>query len=84
MTRTALRAAELTETGFQTETLPRKEGSMSESDSTEVFRKAHELEHAHGLNAFSYAARQAERALVAGETDEHAFWQRVAAALRPR
>src|SRR5258708_38803966 len=57
---------------------------MSEPDSVEVFRKAHELEHAHGLNAFSYATRQAERALAAGETDEHAFWKRVAAALRPR
>jgi hypothetical protein len=58
--------------------------SEPQPEYVEVFRKAHELEHAHGANAFTYAVRKAERALAAGEMDEHAFWNAVAASLKPR
>lgn len=57
---------------------------MSEPDSLEVGRKAHELEHAHGPTAYRYADRQAQQALEAGETDEHSFWKAVANSIRPR
>jgi hypothetical protein len=57
---------------------------MSEPDNLEVGRRAHELEHAHGPTAYRYADRQAQRALEAGEADEHAFWKAVANSIRPR
>jgi hypothetical protein len=54
-------------------------------DYAEVGRKAHELAHTNGAwNAFTYANRQAQRALATGETDEHAFWKAVADSLKPR
>ena len=62
-----------------------KEIGMSEPDFLEISRKAHELVSAHGgWNAYTHAARQAERALAAGETEEHDFWKAVAASLKPR
>ena len=50
----------------------------------EVRRMSYELSVAHGRSALSYATKQAERALVEAEPDEHAFWSAVAASLTPR
>ena len=52
--------------------------------SIEVFRKAHELCVSHGWNAHTYAAKLAAGAMAEGNIEEHTFWQRVAAALKPR
>jgi hypothetical protein len=57
---------------------------MTEPDYIEVGRKAHELSHAHGWNAHTYAAKLAAAALAEGEIEEYGFWKRVEAALTPR
>jgi hypothetical protein len=57
---------------------------VSDVDYVEVSRKAHELTCTHGPTARGYADRQAQRALAAGETVEHAFWKAVARWLTPR
>lgn len=60
---------------------------MSEETATdyvEVGRKAHELEHSHGGNAYKYAAKLAAEALAEGMMDECRFWKAVEAALVPR
>jgi hypothetical protein len=50
----------------------------------EVARAGHELEISHGRSAASYAAKNAERALTEGKSEEHRFWMAVAAANSPR
>jgi hypothetical protein len=57
---------------------------MPEVDYVEVGRKAHELDRAHGGNAYLYAARLAEEAHAEGEAEEYAFWKAVEANLKPR
>jgi hypothetical protein len=57
---------------------------VTEVDSAEVFRKAYELQHAHGREAHKYAAKLAAQALADNQADEHKFWQAVEAALKPR
>ena len=57
---------------------------MAAVDYSEVSRKAHELGHAHGLNAHKYAAKLAAEALAEGKIEEHAFWKAVEASLIPR
>jgi hypothetical protein len=57
---------------------------MQEPFWIEVGRMAHELSERHGVSAFSFAEQQAQSARATGETDEHMFWEAVAAALRPR
>jgi hypothetical protein len=50
----------------------------SKIDWTEVGRKAHELEVAHGrAGAHRYAAKIAEEALADGDVADYAFWQAV-------
>jgi hypothetical protein len=50
----------------------------------EVSRAGYELQLRHGRNACTYARRQAERALAAGQMDEHRFWKAVAGSLEIR
>jgi hypothetical protein len=56
---------------------------MSEPFWIEVGRMAHELGARHALSALSFAEHEVQSALTSGKTDEHAFWEAVAAALRP-
>ncbi len=56
---------------------------MSEPFWIEVGRVAHELGEHHGVSALSFAEHEQHGALASGNTDEHTFWEAVAAALRP-
>jgi hypothetical protein len=58
---------------------------MPEVDYIEVSRTAHELSQMRGVQvALAYAMRQAEQAATAGKPTEQAFWEAVAASLKPR
>ena len=58
---------------------------MDEVDHTEVNRKAHELEAAHGQDgARRYAWKLAQDAMDEGGSKEHAFWRSVALSLTIR
>jgi hypothetical protein len=58
---------------------------MPEVDYIEVSRMVHELSNMRGAQvAFAYAMRQAERSVTAEKPTEQAFWEAVAASLKPR
>ena len=56
----------------------------SKPDYVEVVSKAHELSHAHGHNAHTYAAKLAAAALAEDNVEEHQFWKAVEGSLTPR
>jgi len=57
---------------------------ISKPDHVEVGRKAHELLHSHGWNAYRYAAKLATDAFAKGKVEESEFWKAVEASLKPR
>lgn len=50
-------------------------------DFVAVNRMAHEVQSAHGRGAHDYATRMAEQCKAEGKTEQHAFWEAVAARL---
>jgi len=61
-----------------------QDSPKQEVDWIEVDREAHELELRHGHNAFTYAAKLAEKSKRAGDPAAAAFWHAVSASLSPR
>lgn len=61
-----------------------QDSPKQEVDWIEVDRGAHELELRHGRNAFTYAAKLAEKAERAGDPAAAAFWRAVSVSLAPR